>query len=125
MPIEILYKEEAFKIIGICMEVHRELGLGFHEFIYQEALEIEFKLQGIPFVREQEYKVFYKGKQLSKTFKADFVVFDKIVLEIKAKSEIIEEHEIQTLNYLACSKLKLGIIANFGAKSFQQKRIIR
>jgi GxxExxY protein len=120
---EIIYQSESFKIVGICMAVHRELGMGFSEIIYKDALEIEFKHHGIPYLREKEFQVFYKGQPLNRSFFADFFMYDKIILEVKAKSSIIEEHEAQTLNYLACSKTKLGIIANFGAKSFQQKRI--
>jgi GxxExxY protein len=121
---EVIYREESFKIIGICLEVHRELGMGFSEIIYKDALEIEFKKHGIPYVREREFQVFYKAQPLNRSFFVDFYLYDKIVLEVKAKSGIIEEHEIQTLNYVATSKSKLGIIANFGAKSFQQKRIV-
>jgi GxxExxY protein len=121
---EILYKEEAFKIIGICMEVHRELGIGFLEVVYKDALEIEFKRQGIPYSRETKFKIFYKGEALTRTFDVDFLVYDSIVLEVKAKSNIVEEHEFQTLSYLACAKMRLGLIANFGTKSLQYKRIV-
>jgi GxxExxY protein len=121
---ELIYGDESFKIIGICMEVHRELKMGFSEIVYKDALEIEFRKLGIPYQREKEFQVFYKGQPLNRAFYVDFFMFDKIVLEVKAKTGIIEEHEIQTLNYVATSKSKLGIIANFGAKSFQQKRIV-
>jgi GxxExxY protein len=121
---EWIYKEESFKIIGICMEVHRELGLGYSEIIYKDALEIEFKRHNIPYIREKEFRAFYKGLPLSRTFNVDFWVYESIILEVKAKSGIIEEHEMQTLNYIACAKMHLGIVANFGAKSFQQKRIV-
>ena len=121
---ELIYKQESFDIIGICLEVHRELGLGYSEIIYKDALEIEFKRHNIPHVREKEFQAFYKGQPLSRVFYADFLMYGKIILEVKAKSAIVEEHEIQTLNYVACANMRLGIIANFGAKSFQQKRII-
>jgi GxxExxY protein len=120
----ILYKEEAFAIVGACMEVHRELGMGFSEIIYKDALEVEFKLRGIPYQREAPLPVFYKGEKL-RTFNADFVVYEKIILEAKAVSEIIEDHEKQTLNYLACAKMRLGLIINFGSASLQQKRLIK
>ncbi len=124
MEDKVIYREESYKIIGACIAVHKELGMGFLEVIYKDALEIEFQRLGIPYVREQLFEVFYKGIKLNRTFKADFVVYDKIVLEAKSASCIVEDHENQTLNYCACAKMKLGIVANFGAISFQQKRII-
>ena len=111
---ELIYKDEAFKIIGCCMEVHRELGKGHDEVIYKDALEIEFQWQGIPFKREQEYKLTYKGAVLPHKYFADFVVLDKIILEAKAIECLTDSHVKQTLNYLAASELKLGLLVNFG-----------
>lgn len=120
-----LYKhEEYYKIIGLCMEVHKVLGGGLLEAVYKEALEIEFKNNGIPFEREKEFKIYYKETLLKKKFYADFVVCDDIILEVKATKLIIDENITQTLNYLAITKFKLGIIANFSAKSLQQKRLV-
>jgi GxxExxY protein len=121
---ELIYKEDAFRIIGCCMEVHRELGKGHDEVIYKDALEIEFQRQGIPFKREQEYKLSYKGVVLPHKYFADFVVMDKIILEAKAIECLTDSHVKQTLNYLAASKLKLGLLVNFGEDSLNYKRVV-
>ena len=121
---ELIYKDEAFKIIGCCMEVHRELGKGHGEVIYKDALEIEFQRQGIPFKREQEFKLTYKGVILPHKYFADFVVMDKIILEAKAIECLTDSHVKQTLNYLAASKLKLGLLVNFGEDSLNYKRVV-
>lgn len=120
-----LYKhEEYYKIIGLCMEVHKVLGGGLLEAVYKEALEIEFKNHGIPYEREKEFKIYYKETLLKKRFYTDFVVCNDIILEVKATKLIIDENIVQTLNYLAITKNKLGIIANFSTKSLQQKRLV-
>ena len=121
---DIILKEESYKIIGACMEVHRELGFGFKEIIYKDALEIEFKTQAIPYLREKSYKIEYKGKELPRKYYADFVVFESIILEIKAMPLIINNFVLQTRNYLKASGIRLGIIANFGEKSFNSKRVV-
>jgi GxxExxY protein len=121
---EIILKEESFKIVGACMEVHKELGMGFKEIIYKDALEIEFQQLNIPYQREKLYQVEYKGKILPRRYPADFVVFDCIILEVKATPFIINNFVLQTRNYLKASGIKLGIIANFGEKSFVSKRIV-
>ena len=121
---ELIYKNEAFKIIGGCMEVHRELGKGHGEVIYKDALEIEFQRQGIAFKREQEFKLAYKGVMLPHKYFADFVVLDKIILEAKAIECLTDSHVKQTLNYLAVSKLKLGLLVNFGEDSLGYKRVV-
>jgi GxxExxY protein len=121
---DIIYKEESFKIIGCCMEVHRELGKGHNELIYKNALEIEFGRQGIPFTREREYKITYKGVVLPHNYFADFIVLDKIILEVKAIEQLTDPHVRQTLNYLAVSKLELGLLVNFGEDSLSYKRVV-
>ena len=121
---ELIYKDEAFKIIGCCMEVHRELGKGHAEVIYKDALEIEFQRQGIQFMREREFKLAYKGVVLPHNYFADFVVLDKIILEAKAIESLTDSHLKQTLNYLAASKLKLGLLVNFGEDSLSYKRVV-
>ena len=121
---ELIYKDDAFKIIGCCMEVHRELGKGHSEVIYKDALEIEFQRQAIPFVREREFKLAYKGVVLPHKYFADFVVLDKIILEAKAIECLTDSHVKQTLNYLAASKLKLGLLVNFGEDSLSYKRVV-
>jgi GxxExxY protein len=121
---ELILKEESYKLIGICMEVHRELGMGFKEGIYQDALEFEFQNQGIEHRRECLFKIEYKGKILKHRYKADFIVFNQIVLEVKATAQIVDSFVAQTINYLKASGLKLGIIANFGERSLSYKRIV-
>ena len=121
---DIIFKEESYKIIGVCMEVHNHLGIGFKEIIYKDALEIEFKNHNIPFEREKQFKIEYKGITLPKRYPADFIVYDKIILEVKATYFIIDNFVAQTINYLKAAGLQLGIIANFGEKSFVYKRIV-
>jgi len=89
---EIIFKEESYRIIGICMEIHRILGKGFLEIVYKDALEFELKSNCIPFQREKEFLTKYKDTILAHKFSADFIVYDKIILEIKSKKGIIEEH---------------------------------
>lgn len=122
---DMLYKDECCDIIGACMEVHRELGTGFLEPVYQEALEIELDMQEIPFEREKLLHILYKKRKLKKEYVADFVCFDKIIVEIKAVEEIIPKHISQVLNYLKATGLKLGLLINFGEESLTWKRIIR
>jgi GxxExxY protein len=122
---EIFYKEESFAIVGAAMEVHREMGFGFFELIYQEALEVEFALKKIPNVREGELKVSYKGHLLDKRYKVDFLCYEKIIVETKAVAHLLPEHEAQVLNYLKASGLKLGLLINFGAPSLEHRRIVR
>ncbi len=121
---KIIYKEESYKIIGLCMEVHRELGRGLLEIVYKDALEYEFQLNHIPYEREKCYDVSYKGITLPHQFYADFVVYGNIILEIKARSKIVDEFVKQTLNYIAIAKSPLGLIVNFGEPSLTYKRIV-
>ena len=122
---ELLYKNESYKIVGALMAVHNELGCGFLESVYQESLEMELKAQDIPFEREKEFDIYYRGVKLSKTFVADFVCYDKIIVELKAVDTILPEFEAQTLNYMKITKYKLGIIANFGKPRLETKRLVR
>ena len=115
---------ESYRIIGICMEVHSVLGMGFHEVVYKDALEVEFKKHNIPFMRERRYDVEYKGEILKHGYCTDFVVYDKIILEIKATDCIIDEHTSQAINYLKVSGLPVGIVVNFGERSLKYKRVI-
>jgi GxxExxY protein len=117
-------KEETYEIIGLCMEVHKTLGKGFNEIVYKEALQYEFSQKGIPFEREKGYQIEYKNIILSKLYSADFVVFDEIILEIKAISQLTSSDTGQTLNYLACSKNKIGLVINFGEDSLKYRRVI-
>jgi GxxExxY protein len=124
-PTEYLFKEECYKIIGCSMEVHKTLGNGFLEAVYQEALALEFADQKIPFQREKEIEIQYKNKVLSKKYCADFLCFDQIIVELKAISELTENNYKQLFNYLKATNLKLGLIINFGNESLEYKRIIK
>ena len=115
---DILYKEESYKIMGILFDVHRNLGGGFSEIVYKDALEFEFNENNIPYEREKEYTVNYN-------FYADFVLFDSIILEIKSSENLHPKHYSQCLNYLKISKNRLAILANFNSISLEHKRIIR
>lgn len=117
-------QEETYKLIGVAMEIHRILGKGFSEVVYKDAFEYELKTQNIPYHREKEFVINYKGTVLSHKFYADFVVFDKIILEVKCKKGILEEHYAQVINYLAISKLEVGLLVNFHEKSLEHKRIV-
>ena len=121
---ELLYKDDTYKIIGLCMEVHKELGKGFNEIIYGDALELEFKANNVNYSRESSFHINYKGSLLPHKYVADFIIENKIVLEIKAISTLTDSHIKQTLNSLAASKLKLGLLINFGEDSLKYKRVI-
>lgn len=119
----LLHKNESFAIIGAAMEVHKTLGCGFIEPVYQEALAIEMTKRNIPFEREKELSIAYKGDKLSKTFRADFICYDRIILELKAVSDFSDEHYAQIYSYLKASKMDLGILINFGKASLEYERI--
>ena len=111
---EIIYKEEAYAIQGACFEVYRTLGTGFLEQVYQEALAREFELRKLQFQEQCELKLQYKGLALRQTYKPDFICFDKVIVEIKAVSDLTSEHEAQICNYLRITGLRLGLLVNFG-----------
>ena len=111
------------KIINACMEVHNELGNGFLGPVYQEALEEEFKLQGIPYEREKLLPVIYKGKKLSKEYFADFLCYNEIIVELKAVSVLSKPHKAQVLNYLNAANKEIGLLINFGETSLKWERI--
>ena len=121
---ELLFKDESFKIIGLCMEIHKTLGMGLKEVNYKDAMEIDFIEARIDFDREKKFMVKYKNKVLRNPYIADFVVFDSIVLEIKSTPLIIDTHLAQALSYLAVSGMKLAIVINFGERSLTWKRIV-
>ena len=121
---KIVYKEESFKIIGACMKVHRSLGAGFLESVYHEALEKEFESQKVNFDSRKKLQVFYNEVPLKKYFIADFICFDKIVIEIKAASFLHKDTEAQTINYLKSTNYPVGLLINFGQSSLTWKRFI-
>tara|TARA_R110001583_G_scaffold150038_2_gene302096 strand:+ start:1856 stop:2230 length:375 start_codon:yes stop_codon:yes gene_type:complete len=120
----IIYKDESYKIIGCLFDVYNNLGSGFSEIVYKDALEYEFKKHNIPFKREKEYNVAYKAIILPHKFYADFVVFDKIILEIKSAENLNDKHIAQCINYLKVSNCKLAILANFHKDLLDHKRIV-
>lgn len=119
----ILYKEESYNIIGAAMEVHRIIGNGFTEPVYQDALEVELRMRGIPYEREKTFDLSYKGVKLDKTFRADFVCYNSIIVEQKSVYQLADEHTTQVYNYLKASGLTLGLLLNFGRISLQHERI--
>ena len=121
----IIYKEESYKIIGAAFEVYNTLGPGFLEAVYQEALEIEVRTQGIPYEREKELKIQYDGVELKQTYKADFVCFGKIIVELKAVSSLDDAHRSQVYNYLHATNFKLGLLLNFGnSDELEKERLV-
>lgn len=121
---KIIYKEESAKIVGAIFEVHKRLSVGLYEKVYQEALEIELTHQNIPFEREKKFNVFYRGERLDTHYVADFVCYDKIIVELKAVSEIKDIHKAQVRNYLAITGYELGILCNFNEVYMEPVRII-
>jgi GxxExxY protein len=111
---DLIYKNESFQIMGACFEVYKEKGCGFLEPVYQECLEIELKLQGIPFIACKSLTLSYKGQKLKHTYEPDFICYDKIIMEIKAVDQLADEHRAQLLNYLNATGYKLGLLVNFG-----------
>ncbi|BAX78625.1 GxxExxY protein [Labilibaculum antarcticum] len=124
MKQDYILKKECYKIIGSCMEVHSELGCGFLEAVYQEALEIELVEKEIDFEREVELGIVYKGNQLDKKYYADFLCFDEVIVELKAVKTLDDIHTAQVLNYLKATGKRVGLLINFGATSLQYKRFI-
>ena len=116
--------QRTHKIIGAAMEVHKELGCGFLEAVYQEALAREFEIQKIPFRSQPTVEIAYKGKPLSKKYQPDFICFEKVILEIKALSTISGTEEAQLLNYLKATQLTISLLINFGTKSLEYKRFV-
>lgn len=124
MDDRLIYRKEAYRVIGLCMKVHGILGKGHSETVYKDALECKFSTNKIPFSREKSYKIKYKDIVLPRGYNAEFVVYDKIILELKAIESLTNSHIKQTLNYLAASTLKLGLLVNFGEDSLAHKRVV-
>jgi len=121
----IIYKEESYKVVGAAFKVYNALGHGFLEAVYQEALEIEFQRQGIPYEREKELKIQYDGIELKQTYKADFVCFGKIIVKLKAVNALDDAHRSQVYNYLHATGCKLGLLLNFGnSDELEKERIV-
>ena len=116
--------KKTYVIIGAAMEVHKELGNGFLEAVYQEAMEKEFTYQEIPYKQQPPVRIKYKGKTLKKTYEPDFICYDDVIVEIKAMNKLSSNEHAQIINYLKASRLKLGLLINFGAKSLDHKRFV-
>lgn len=122
---ELLYKEEVYAIIGAAMEVYNNLGPGFLEAVYQEAMEIETAARKIPTLPEQKLFIDYKGSPLKKFYEADLICFEKIIVEIKALDKLSSREEAQILNYLKATGMKVGVLINFGAhQNLEWKRLV-
>ncbi len=111
---ELIYKDESYAIVGECFAVYKDKGCGFLEPVYHECLEIELKLHGIPFQSKAQQTLRYRGRTLIQRFTPDFVCYDRIIVEIKAVSALVDEHRAQLLNYLSATGCKLGLLVNFG-----------
>jgi len=117
-------KQECYNVIGSAMAVHNELGCGFLEAVYQEALSLEFLENEIPFDKEKRLDVSYKGRLLEKKYFADFICYNQLIVEVKAMDGLLPEHIAQVLNYLKATGLRVGLLINFGATKLQYKRVI-
>jgi GxxExxY protein len=123
-PSKILFKDESYAIIGACMKVHRALGTGFLEAVYEEVLEKEFIIQNIPYKKQVQLDLYYEGVKLKKHYRADFVCYDSIIVELKAVAQIPTVFYAQLQNYLKCTNMELGLLINFGTPSLTYKRIL-
>lgn len=112
--VRFLYKDETYAIHGVIFEVYRVLGCGFLEAVYQKALEVELAQRNIPFESQVDIDIEYKGMKLEQTYQADLVCYDKIILELKAVQNLLPEHEAQLQNYLRATKMRVGLLVNFG-----------
>ncbi len=123
---EILYKDECHAIMGACFEVYKDKGCGFLEAVYQECLQIEFGLAGIPFRAQIKLQLEYKGHRLKQVYVPDFICYDKIIVELKAVTQLADEHRAQVHNYLKATSYRLGLLVNFGHyPKVEWERIIR
>ncbi len=122
---DIIHAEESYKIIGACFEVYKEKGCGFLEAVFQECMQLELGMQGIPFEAQKIIPLSYKGVPMVQTYKADLICFGSVLVELKAVSELIDEHRAQVLNYLNATGLRLGLLVNFGHyPKLQWERIV-
>jgi GxxExxY protein len=123
-PSKILYKDESYAIVGACMKVHRALGPGFLEAVYEAVLEKEFIIQNISYKKQVQLDLYYEGVKLKKHYRADFVCYDSIIVELKAVAQIPTVFYAQLQNYLKCTNMELGLLINFGTPSLTYKRIV-
>lgn len=116
--------DRTYQIIGAALEVHKNLGGGFLEAVYGDALELEFQEKGIPYEREKELHIYYKDKVLPHFYRPDFVCYGNVVVELKAVDDLTAQNQAQVINYLAATKCKVGLLLNFGKSSLQKKRFV-
>lgn len=122
---DVLFKDESYQIMGACFEVYKEKGCGFMEAVYQECLEIELNLRSLPFKAQPELQLSYKGQRLKQKFIPDLLLFDTIVVELKAVKELNDQHRAQVFNYLKATGFRLGLLINFGHfPKIQYERIV-
>ena len=121
---EYLFKEEVYAIIGAAMAVHNEIGQGFIESVYHESLVLEMQARGIPVESEKQMDFFYKGHLLNRKYFVDLVCYGEIIVELKAVSELVPQHEAQLINYLHVSRKKVGVLINFGKSRLEYKRLV-
>jgi GxxExxY protein len=112
---KLLFERETHRILGACFEVYKEKGCGFVEPVYQECLELELAAQGIEFVPQRDIGLSYKGRPLKQTYRADFICFDTVIVEIKAVTALTDEHRAQIMNYLRATGIRVGLLINFGS----------
>lgn len=115
MPDDLRYRDEVYLIVGACLAVHKDKGNGYVEPVYQDALEIELELSGIPHDAQRNYWIHYRNRPLKHTYTPDLLCFDKIIIELKAAKALTDEHRAQLLNYLKVTRLQLGLLVNFGS----------
>ena len=124
--VELLLKDEVYAIVGAAMEVHNQIGTGFLEAVYHEALEIEERLRSIPYESHKKLQIVYKGQTLNKEYEADQICYEQIVVEIKAIDRLTSREEAQLLNYLKATGLRVGLLINFGSGAkLEWKRLVR
>ena len=123
---DLIYRDEVYALVGACFEVYNELGSGYLEDPYQEALELELEYRGIPFVAKPKLPIYYKGVLLTKKYEPNFVPYEKIIFEIKAVKALADERRAQVHNYLKASSFKVGLLVNFGKHNdLEYERIVR
>ena len=126
MSDDLLFRDECYQLVGACLAVHKDKGNGFVEPVYQDALEIELELAGIPFDSQRNYPISYRGRVLKHTYTPDLLCFEKIIVELKAAKALTDEHRAQVLNYLKVTGLQLGLLVNFGSHPrLEWERIVR
>lgn len=123
---DLILKDECYRIIGACFEVYKQKGCGFLDAAFQECLEIALGLQGIPFEAQRQLAMTYQGRPLQQKYKANFVCFDSVLVELKVVDRLADEHRAQVLNYLNATGLRLGLLVNFGHfPKLEWERIVR